>query len=286
MKQALKRLRKKFRKSFFVRTYRRLKFGFGYFKAGLWHLIHWSTKRTERTNFYYPLLEKNYRELTASLGLVFRESPEIFEGFVNEILFDQSVKSHLARWKIDRPDLRDSTLDFGRRVVWYAVARHLKPQLIVETGVHHGLGAVVLCSALLKNKAEGFPGNYIGTDIDPSAGSLLSDPFDSVGKILYGDSLDSLEKIEDTIDLFVNDSDHSADYELREYCAIERKLSKSAVVLGDNSHDSDSLRAWSANNNRAFVYLREQPSRHWYPGAGVGVSVRLLSKSKPQTNSV
>lgn len=270
---AIKIARAVLRRVFLTETLRRMRFGVKYFSPKLSELIRWSLKRTEGDNFYYPLSEKNYRDLAAGLGLSFRCSPKVFDGYIREILNDLEVKAHLGAWKSLRPDLIDSTLDFGRRVVWYAVARHLKPKLVVETGVHHGLGAIALCAALVKNRMEGFEGDYVGTDIDPSAGSLLSGPFSSVGKILFGDSLASIEELEGPIELFVNDSDHSFDYEMREYRAIEKKLSERAVVLGDNSHSSESLRKWSGERNRSFVLLREQPINHWYPGAGVGVSI-------------
>ena len=57
------------------------------------------------------------------------------------------------------------------------------------------------------------------------------------------------------IDLFVNDSDHSADYEAAEYHTITNKLSEHAVVLGDNSHCTDKLLEFSLKANRRFVFF-------------------------------
>ena len=84
---------------------------------------------------------------------------------------------------------------FGRRLGWYAVARAIKPRLIVETGVERGHGALLLCAALLRNGEEGAPGHYLGTDINPGAGYLLSGKYKAAGKILYGDSIMSLREI-------------------------------------------------------------------------------------------
>ena len=53
---------------------------------------------------------------------------------------------------------------------------------------------------------------YIGTDINPNAGYLFDEIYSENGKILYGDSIESL-KLNAEIDLFINDSDHSAEYE-------------------------------------------------------------------------
>ena len=74
------------------------------------------------------------------------------------------------------------------------------------------------------------------------------------------------------IDLFINDSDHSASYEYREYQSIKNKLSPKALILGDNSHVTDELLKFSIENDRNFVLFREEPKDHWYPGAGIGIS--------------
>ena len=72
-----------------------------------------------------------------------------------------------------------------------------KPKIVVETGIDKGLGSVLLCSALLKNKEDGFEGRYYGTDINPKAGYLLSGKYLKVGEILFGDSITSLKKLEE-----------------------------------------------------------------------------------------
>jgi hypothetical protein len=125
----------------------------------------------------------------------------------------------------------------------------------------------------MRNKAEGFDGKYIGTDKDPNAGFLFTKPYSDFGKIFYGDSIESLKAIQD-IDLFINDSDHSADYEYHEYLTIAANLTPNAIILGDNSHISDSLRRFSEERHRHFLFFPEKPKDHWYPGAGIGISFR------------
>jgi len=170
------------------------------------------------------------------------------------------------------PKLRDIEVGFGRREGWYALVRALKPKVVVETGVHHGVGACVLTAALMKNAEEGYAGRYYGTDNDPNAGRLLTARYAEFGQVLYGDSIDSLSSLEDSIDVFINDSDHSADYEAREYIVVGPKLSEKSLVLGDNSHVTTILNDWARSNGRPFVFFREEPNDHWYPGAGIGIS--------------
>ena len=166
----------------------------------------------------------------------------------------------------------DIQIEYGRRLGWYAFTRVLKPKVVIETGVDHGVGSCVLASALMRNAAQGFPGEYFGTDLRSSAGEVFSGEYAKMGRILYGDSITSLKAFDKKIDLFINDSDHSAVYEYDEYVTIADKLSGRGIILGDNSHVTDSLSRFSRERNRQFVFFSEKPENHWYPGAGIGIS--------------
>jgi hypothetical protein len=148
----------------------------------------------------------------------------------------------------------------------------MKPKVVVDTGVDKGLGSCILASALKRNSEEGNPGRYYGTDINPYAGYLLSGPYKEFGEILYGDSIESLKKFHHKIDLFINDSDHSKEYEEREYEIIKGNLTEKSIILGDNSDYSEKLLEFSLQTNRHFIYFHEMPHNHWYPGCGTGIS--------------
>jgi hypothetical protein len=49
--------------------------------------------------------------------------------------------------------------------------------------------------------------------LNPQAGYLLAASYIEWGEILYGDSITSLRALQRDIDLFINDSDHSAEYD-------------------------------------------------------------------------
>ena len=87
---------------------------------------------------------------------------------------------------------------------------------------------------------------------------------------MYGDSIASLQLLTAQVDIFINDSDHSPDYEEREYEVIAPKLARGALVLGDNSHCTDKLLEFALRTNRRFLFFAEKPDAHWYPGAGIG----------------
>ena len=168
--------------------------------------------------------------------------------------------------------MADEDAKFAKRMGWYAFVRAMKPKVVVETGVDKGLGSCVITAAIKKNKEEGFDGYYYGTDINPKAGYLLSGEYSKYGEILYGDSIESLKKLDKTVDIFINDSDHSAAYEALEYETIKDKLTKDSIILGDNSHVTDKLLNFSNANGMKFIFFKEEPLNHWYPGAGIGVA--------------
>lgn len=159
----------------------------------------------------------------------------------------------------------------GRRVARYALVRLLRPGLVVETGVDQGVGVCVLAAALLRNAAEGHPGRYIGAELRRGAGACFCGRWAAAGEVRYGDTLDTLAAIDRPIDLFVNDSDHSADHEAREYAPIRDKLSETAVVIGDNAHATDRLSCFARETGRQFLFAPGVPLDHWNPGAGVGL---------------
>ncbi len=231
----------------------------------------WSLQKTEFSNYYYALTPRNRKDLAFIISHI--SSTPLFqvEHYFLEFENDHRIKEVFMRFRDNHPELRDSTFEIGRRIGWYALIRIRKPALVVETGVHHGVGALVISSALLRNRVEGFKGEYLGTDINPISGELLVPPFIEGCSIAIGDSITTLESLND-IDFFINDSDHSPEYEAMEYACIENKLRKNAIILGDNSHASDSLRQFSEKTGRHFIFFKEEPLNHFYSGAGIGIS--------------
>ena len=246
----------------------------GYFHLPLLNFVKWLFRSKEVTNFTYDLEHDNKRYLASLIADVLNMDVFVIESYIREIDQNQILKDHIAAMisKSEMAFIADKDVQFGRRIGWYAFARAMKPKVIVETGVDKGLGSCVLTAALRKNKEEGFEGRYYGTDIDPKAGYLFSGGCAEFGHIVYGDSIETLKSFERTIDLFINDSDHSAEYEAAEYLAIENRLSRESIVLGDNSHCTDKLFRFSVQTGRRFVFFQERPAGHWYPGAGIGIS--------------
>lgn len=239
-------------------------------------LLRWLVRSREYTNFTYDLTDLNKEYLASFVATVTGADRDTALRYIQELEADEGLIAHIdtLTQSSGERSFADLGARYGKRLGWYAIARIVKPRVVVETGVEKGLGACVLTAALLRNKDEGFPGYYYGTDIQPRAGYLLQGKYADVGRILYGDSLQSLENLEASLDLFINDSDHSSEYERREYEAIRNKLTEGAIIIGDNAHETRNLLDFAVQTNRAFLFFSEKPRRHWYPGGGIGVAFR------------
>ena len=253
---------------------RRIYYASRVYNKKYWQILKWGIKSKEDTNFTYDLTSKNIQYLAYTISNVTGVDYSIILKYINEIETDISLKETILTAIKSSPlkKIADAEIRYGRRIGWYAFVRALKPKIIIETGVDKGLGSIVLCAALLRNIEEGYCGKYYGTDINPEAGYLLSGKYKEVGEILFGDSIKSLSQFTENIDLFINDSDHSYDYEYQEYLTIQKLITDKTIILGDNSHVSDKLVVFSNETNRNFLYFNEEPLNHWYPGGGIGIS--------------
>jgi len=249
----------------------RLKVALGYFADPARQLVIWLFKSRQVSDFTYDLDEMNKRYLTAFVAQVTSKKYGDIMNYITELEKDNELREHVQRITRASKDINaDRDVNYGRRLGWYAIVRAVRPRVVVETGVAAGLGACTLIAALMRNAAEGFPGRYYGTDINPEAGYLLKGEYAAFGEILYGDSIESLKKFNRPVDVFVNDSNHSAEYEAAEYRTIQNRLSPNAIVLGDNAHCTDKLLEFALHTGRRFLFFQEKPHKHWYPGAGIG----------------
>ena len=246
----------------------------GYLAPGLKLAEAWASEDKETSNFYYKLTDINQDQLLHLIANVTGTNFARIEEYAYELENDDELRSHLEDNLRRSGYGRDIKIEYGRRLGWYIFTRVTKPRIVVETGIDHGVGSCVIASALLRNNADGSPGRYYGTELRREAGKLFTGKYASVGQILYGDSIQSLSLFEEKIDLFINDSDHSAEYEYQEYNVVSDKLSDDAILISDNAHVTDCLSRFSRENARNFLFFSEKPKDHWYPGAGIGISFK------------
>lgn len=253
--------------------YRR-SFAMSYYRNNLSLIREWMWRDTEDSNFYYQINPLNKDQLAQTISVVTGSSYSAVIKFFDELESDDTLRLHIKEGISSALYGKDIEVDYGRRLGWYAFIREMKPKIVIETGVDHGVGACVITSALIRNASDGFPGYYYGTEQNPEAGKLLTGKYSGFGQILYGDSIVSLGNLDQEIDIFINDSDHSADYEYLEYQTVSSKLAARSLILGDNSHVTDRLSKFSRDTDRKFLFFSEKPANHWYPGAGIGISFK------------
>ena len=157
----------------------RAKIAFGYCSGSLLRIFIWLFDSKETTNLTYHLEETNKRYLASLIAHITHKDFAEIMGYVEEVMKDKQLHRHvegLSRHE-DHSFTADGEARFGRRVGWYAFVGATKPKIVVEMGVDKGLGACVLTAKLMKNSEEGYIGYYHGTDINPKAGYLLSEPY-------------------------------------------------------------------------------------------------------------
>lgn len=240
-----------------------------YNAANLRESARWLVQSREHTNFTYELTSLSREHLIWFIVAVTARPVEEVRAYFEEIESDRRLIGHIQRAgaSSDRRRLADSEVRLGRRAGWYALIRALRPAHVVETGTDKGFGSCVLAAAVLRNGG----GKVTTVDVNPDSGYLISGAYEAVVDRRIGDSLGVLGGLED-VSVFLHDSLHTREHELAELAAVGPRLAEQAVVLSDNAHCTDALADWADRTGRRFLFFREQPRGHWYPGAGIGAA--------------
>ncbi len=237
-------------------------------------LTRWVFASKEYYNWTYYLTELNLSYLASYIAVVSGHDVAAIEGYIRELETDESLKAVLRQRTLNSPDRHSCDVEprYGRRLGWYALVRATKPRVILETGVDRGLGTAVMAAALLKNAQEGHPGKVYGTDIVPDCGHLLAEPYKQHCELLIGDSVESIRKFKQPVDIFLHDSLHTPEYEWAEFMAVESRLHAGSIVMSDNSFFTSKLRDFALRLQRSFLFFQDQPKDHWWPGDGIGTA--------------
>jgi hypothetical protein len=225
-------------------------------------------------DFSYEL--DNEGELVEFLARVLDLSPATIAGYLAEMRTEPALTRELAarvRWRVDMK----RRIGLGNRVAWYAVARAVKPRLVVETGIKHGLGALVLLTALERNAREGSEGRLISFDPDPFSGWVVPERLRHNWEPILASSFDALETAlaGREVDLFVCDTPPDYDIESFEMRAALRHAAPGIVMIAANGDRTTVLPELAAELEGEYHYFAEHPRRHIYPGAGIGLALGL-----------
>jgi predicted O-methyltransferase YrrM len=239
--------------------------------------MRWLVTSREHHNYTYDLTARSWCYLAWYVAAVAGIQVHLAQQYLDEVTGDAALQAHVhaATMTATRRGLADAQVRLGRRAGWYALVRALRPAHVVESGVDKGLGTVTLAAALLRNAGQGAPGRLTAIDINPYAGYLAqSGPYATVTDLVCADTLRAMGSLDRPVDLFLHDSDHRAEHEALEYASVEPHLSRQALLLSDNAAKTDVLARYARQTGRRFLYYREEPLRHWYPGDGIGAAWR------------
>lgn len=234
----------------------------------------WLVTSREHHNYTYDLAGRNREHLAWFICTVTGSTVAQVRAWLDEIEQDTVLRQHIEHGvrASARSGLADKTVRYGRRIGWYALLRALKPRHVVESGVDKGLGSCVIAAALLRNAEEGAPGRLTGLDINPDSGYLVTGRYAEVADLVLGDSLQTIPRLSTPVDVFMHDSNHSAEHERAEFAAVESHLADGAVLLSDNATETDELIEVAERTGRRFLFFREVPDHHWFPGDGIGIA--------------
>ena len=136
----------------------------------------------------------------------------------------------------------------------YALCRYVKPNIVVETGVHHGVSSSFILSALHHNQnghlySIDLPNVKYETDHGgihtdqllkgESPGFLVEDYLRGRWTLILGDSKEALPKLlgglgPESIDIFYHDSKHTYEHMLFEFQTVWPYLKTGGLLLSDD----------------------------------------------------
>ena len=160
-----------------------------------------------------------------------------------------SLKKYLEEsikiWNLINYQLKKTSgihrMSLERLQILYICIRHLKPEIVVETGVAGGSTSFAILSAFEKNNRGklfsidiGFSGWFPGGH---TVGYLVPRKMRTNWNLIIGNSRNELPKLLNNlknVDIFFHDSDHSYNHMMFEFETILPYLRKKKVILADD----------------------------------------------------
>jgi hypothetical protein len=234
-------------------------------------------RRTAEERAVDAELVRQYFQNTASLPQYRRELHRT--GLVKKLYQQRAIFKRIVRGKNVRGDQYGfGTIDVETGIRLYAVIRHLKPKVAVETGVCNGFSTAFLLQALQMN-GQGklysidFP-EVVGQIYEPGTfwegkgrsaippgqtpgwliPQMLKEPWD----LILGKSQMELPKLLrrlGAIDFFMHDSEHSYDCMWLEYEAAYAALRPGGMLASDDTNWNDAFQTFAANHDRTITRI-------------------------------
>jgi predicted O-methyltransferase YrrM len=157
---------------------------------------------------------------------------------------------------------------FGKRLGWYALARALRPQRVIEIGAHDGLGSMLLLRALELNHRDGSPGRLVSFDVNPAAGWLVGEhPLWELRIQSSDEGLAEVVSPAAPLDMLIYDGWHTFEAEYADLRAAANHLSPDGVLVSDDAQVTHALAHLCEELGFDYSEFQELPLGHFYPGA-------------------
>jgi hypothetical protein len=223
----------------------------------------------EPDNFTYAIA--NEAELAPWAAAVSQCDPRLAERLLVEPASDAVLQRRLrtatsGRWLWTKP-----LPVFGKRLGWYVLARVIRPSVIIEVGVHDGLGSLLLLRALQRNLDEGHPGRLVSFDVNPAAGWLVgSDPLWELRIEASSEGLKGVLERHGEVGMFIYDGSHAYQEERQDLELAAASLAADGLLLSDDAQVTHALADLCRERGLAYFEFQEVPVAHFYPGAVLG----------------
>lgn len=225
----------------------------------------------------------NVDELVSFLTELLELPSAEVERYVREALAHPELGERLrrrVRWRVDYK----RRMPLGNRLLWYALVRAVKPRLTVETGIHDGLGSLMLLVALDRNAAEGVESRLVSLDLDPESGWLVPDHLRARWTPVFADIESTLDEALEgrELDLLIHDSDHNEALQRIEFGAALTHAAPALYVIDSSGLELPVLRELCEAHGGLHRYFLERPKDHFYRPAGTSVAAfRRPSRGRP-----
>jgi hypothetical protein len=243
------------------------------YDAAIWRNLEFVFVDPEPHNFTYEV--SNLDELATWVADVTGAHPRTALALVREPQADDELRSRLraatdGHWLWSKP-----SPPFGKRLGWYAIVRELHPRVIVETGVHDGLGTLLLLRALERNADDGHSGRLISFDVNPAAGWLVGRHASwEFHRQASQDGLGGVLAEHPKVDIFIYDGWHAYDAERSEIEMVLPHLSRDGVLLSDDAQVTSALADVCTAAGLRYFSVRATPAGHFHPGTVLGAGRR------------
>lgn len=231
-------------------------------------IFFWTFRSYEIGAGNYETKEENQLELCATISVVSKcQISEILK-FRDEINNDINIKKIVREAIISSEEryFHDTPKNYGRRLKFYLLVRALKPGLVVEAGVDRGLGALLINKALERNISEGYPGEYLGIEIESGKNSFFFHRGEiTTGCITYGDSIVSLRNLRKPVDLFIHETISKKEHIIEQLNIINDKISIAGVITLPWS--TPEVFEFASANKWNLLTHQDKPLNHWYDGS-------------------